>query len=93
MMEFLHGTRLIINILHTWVNKQRRVVSVDKYFPSVQVCDELNNRGLELIVVMKKVTRDLCMAKLSEIELARRGLWKGYFAQHNEKKLDKFAFV
>ena len=33
------------------------------------------------------------MAKLSEIELARRGLWKGYFAQHNEKKLDKFAFV
>ena len=45
MMEFLHGTKLIINILHTWVNRQRRVVSVDKYFASVQVCDDLNNRG------------------------------------------------
>ena len=33
------------------------------------------------------------MEKLSEIELARRGLWKGYFALDNEKKLDKFSFV
>ena len=28
-----------------------------------------------------------------EIELARRGLWKGYFSLSNEKKLDKFALV
>ena len=33
------------------------------------------------------------MAKLSDIELARRGLWKGYLALDNEKKLEKFAFV
>ena len=33
------------------------------------------------------------MAKLSEIELTLRVLWKVYFAIDNEKKLDKFAFV
>ena len=33
------------------------------------------------------------MAKLSEIELARKVLWKGNFALDNKKKLDKFAFV
>ena len=33
------------------------------------------------------------MGKLSEIEVARRGLWEGYFDINNEKKLDKFAFV
>ena len=33
------------------------------------------------------------MEKLLEIELARKGLWKGYVALGNEKKLDKFAFV
>ena len=29
----------------------------------------------------------------SEIKLAQRGLWKGYFSLDNEKKLDRFAFV
>ena len=43
--EFLRGTKLIINILHTWVNKQRRVFNVDKYFASMQVRDELKNHG------------------------------------------------
>ena len=33
------------------------------------------------------------MEKLLEIELARRGLWKGYVDLGNKKKLDKFAFV
>ena len=33
------------------------------------------------------------MKKLSDIELAPRGLWKGYFSLDNEKELDKFAFV
>ena len=33
------------------------------------------------------------MKKLSEIELVRRGLWKGYFALDNEKKLEIFVFV
>ena len=31
--------------------------------------------------------------KISEIELAQRCLWKGYFALNNEKNLDKFALV
>ena len=31
--------------------------------------------------------------KKSGIELAQRGMWKGYFALDNKKKLDKFAFV
>ena len=33
------------------------------------------------------------MEKLSEIELSRRGMWKGYFALDNKNKLEKFAFV
>ena len=33
------------------------------------------------------------MEKLSEIELARRGMRKGYFAIDNGKKVDKFFFV
>ena len=33
------------------------------------------------------------MPKFSDIELARRGLWRGYFYLDNEKNLDKFAFV
>ena len=28
----LHGNKLMINILQPWVNKQRRVVIVDRYF-------------------------------------------------------------
>ena len=33
------------------------------------------------------------MEKLYDIELARRGLWKGYVSLDNKNKLDKFAFV
>ena len=33
------------------------------------------------------------MEKFSEIELAWRSMWKGYFDLNNEKNLDKFAFV
>ena len=33
------------------------------------------------------------MEKLSEIELARRDLWKGCLYPNNEKKLGKFAFI
>ena len=33
------------------------------------------------------------MEKLSDIELARRGIWKGYFALDSEKNLDKFTFI
>ena len=33
------------------------------------------------------------MDKFSEVELSRRGLWKGYFYLDKKKKLDKFAFV
>ena len=42
---FLRGTKLILNILHTWVNRQRRVVNVDRYFASMQVRDEMKNHG------------------------------------------------
>ena len=41
----------------------------------------------------KTATRGFYMEKLSELELAWRGLWKGYFALNNDRKLDKFAFV
>ena len=89
----LHGTKVMLNILQLWLNKQRRVVSVDSYFASVKACDELKKGGLRFIGVVNIETRCFCMTKFSEIELARRCLWKGYFALDNEKKLDKFAFV
>ena len=31
-----HGNKVILNLLQTWVNKQRRVVSTDIYFALVQ---------------------------------------------------------
>ena len=37
--------------------------------------------------------RGLCTEKLSEIDLAHSGLWKGYFSLDDNTKLDKFAFV
>ena len=83
----------MLNLFQPWVNKQRHVVSADRYFASMQLFDELKKRGLMFIGVVKTATRGFCMAKLSEIELARRGLCNGYFALDNEKKLDKFAFV
>ena len=83
----------MLNIFQPWVNKQRRVVSADSYFASVQACDNLKKRGLRFIGVVNTETRGFCMGKLSEIEVARRGLWEGYFDINNEKKLDKFAFV
>ena len=33
------------------------------------------------------------MKKLSEIELAHKGMWKGYFYLDDKTKLNKFAFV
>ena len=59
----------------------------------MQACDDLNKRGLRFIGVVKTATRSFCMEKLSDIELARRGLWKGYFDIDNKKQLDKFVFV
>ena len=59
----------------------------------VQACDELKKRGLRFIGVVKTETISFCMEKLSDIELAWRGMWKGYFDLNNEKNLDKFAFV
>ena len=83
----------MLNLLQPWVNKQRRVVSADSYFALVQACGELKKCGLKFIGVVKIATRGFCMVKLSGIELALRGLWKGYFALDKENKLDKFAFV
>ena len=59
----------------------------------MQACDELKKRVLRFIGVVKTEIRGLCMEKSSEIELARRGLWRGYFYLDNKKRLDKFAFV
>ena len=89
----LHGTKVMINLLQPWENKKRRVVSADRYFDSLQACDDLKKRGLRFIGVVKTANRGFCTEKLFEIELARRGLWKVLFALDNENKLDKFAFV
>ena len=59
----------------------------------MQACDELKKRGLRFIVVVKTAIRGFCMEKLSEIELARRGMWKGYFSIDNKKKFDKLSYV
>ena len=67
----------MLNILHPWVNKQRRVVSAEIYFASVQARDDLKKCSLRFIGVAKTATIGFCMAKFSEIELAQRGLWKG----------------
>ena len=87
----LHDTKVMLNILQ--VNKQRHFVIVDSFFDSVQACDELKKRGLRFIGDLKKATIDLCMANLSDMDLAWRGLCKGYFALNNEKKLEKFSFI
>ena len=81
----------MLNILQ--VNKQQHFVTVDSIFASVQACEELKKRGLSFIGVVKTATRDLCMANLYEIDLARRGLCKGYFAINNDKKLEEFSFL
>ena len=59
----------------------------------MQAYDELKKRGLRFIGVVKTATRYLCMENLSEIDLAWRGLCKGYFAINNDKKLEKFSFI
>ena len=59
----------------------------------MQACDDFNNSGLRFICVVNTKTRGFCMDKFSEVELSRRGLWKGYFYLDKKKKLDKFAFV
>ena len=64
---FLHGTKVRLNLLQPYVNKQRCVVSEDSHFSSVQACDDLNKRGLSFIVVVNTETRDFCMEKLSGI--------------------------
>ena len=91
--SLLHGIKGNVQSFAAMVNKQRHVFSADIYIAMVQVCDDLKKRGLRFIGVVKIVTRDLCMVKCSETELAWKGLWKEYFALDNGKKLDKFAFV
>ena len=81
----------MLNIL--LVNKQQHFFIVDSFFASVQAYDELKKRGLRFIGVVKTATRYLCMENLSEIDLAWRGLCKGYFAIKNEKKLEKFSLI
>ena len=81
----------MLNILQ--VNKQRSFFIVDSFFASVQACYELNKHGLRFIGVVKTATRDFYMADVSEIELARKGLCKGYFALDTKKKLETFSFI
>ena len=57
----LHGTKVMLNLLQTWVNKQWCVVSADSYFASVQAFDELKKCGLRFIGVVKTETRGFCM--------------------------------
>ena len=38
---FLYDTKVMLNILQPWVNKQRRAVSRYCYFASVQACGKL----------------------------------------------------
>ena len=73
----------MLNILQTWLNKKRRVVSADRYFSLVQAFDNLKKRGLIFIGVVKTLTIGLFVEQLSEVELACRGLWNGYFSLDN----------
>ena len=68
----LHGTKVMLNILQPWVNKQGSVASVGSYFSLVQACDELKKRDLGFIGVVTTETRDFCVSTLLEIELAQR---------------------
>ena len=54
----------------------------------MQACDDMKKCGLKFIGVVKTDTRGFCMEFFSEIELARRGLWKVYFDIDKENKLD-----
>ena len=83
----------MLNLLHPWVNKQRRVFSAESYFVLVKTCGELRKCGLRFIVVVETETRGFCMEKLTKIEFSRRSLWKGYFTLDNEKEFDKFALI
>ena len=55
--------------------------------------DDLKKRGLRFIGVVNSSTIGFCVEFFSEIELARRGLWKGYFSLDKERNLDKFVFL
>ena len=57
----LHGTKVMLNILQPWVNKQRCVVSADRQFALVQSCDDPKKRGMRFICVVKTATRGFCM--------------------------------
>ena len=59
----------------------------------MQSCDNLKKRGLGFIGVVKTATIGFCMEKLSEIELTRSGMWKGYFSLDKENKLEIFSFI
>ena len=59
----------------------------------MQSCDKLNKRVLRFIGVVNTATISLCMEKLSYIEFSRWGMWKGYYALDNQKKLENFALV
>ena len=59
----------------------------------MQSCDNLKKRGLGFIGVVKTATIGFCMEKLSEIEITRSGMWKGYFSLDKENKLEIFAFI
>ena len=72
----LHGTKVMLNFLYPWLNKQRCVVIADSYFASVQACEELKKCGLRFIGVVKTATRGFCMEKLSEIKLSWIGMRK-----------------
>ena len=45
---FLHGNKVMLNLLQPYVNNQQRIVSVYSYFASMQACDKAAEVWIEV---------------------------------------------
>ena len=61
-----HGTKVLKEIVMPWDNAYR-IICTDSYFASLQSAEELWNRGLRSIDVIKTATRQFLMTYLSNI--------------------------
>ena len=67
-----HGTKLLKELVMPWANTDR-IVCADSYFAAVSAAEELWERGLRFIGVIKTATRKFLMAYLSNIEFQNWG--------------------
>jgi hypothetical protein len=73
-----HGTRVLMELVEPWFDS-RRIVCADSYYSSVSTAQELLQRRLRFIGVVKTATRKFPMAYLQTLEMDERGEHKGLY--------------